>query len=139
MPWQCTGFEGLFLGPCEHAKLLQSCPTLCNPIDYSLPGSSVHGILQARILKWVAMPFARGSSRPKDRTCDSCLLRCQEGSLPLVSPEPPQPNCEFQIELNSLPYKSQWKSVFLLRKHFGENYFSLASFSYILHGHLIPQ
>ena len=38
---------------CVHAKLLQSCPTLCNPMDCSLPGSSVHGILQARILEWV--------------------------------------------------------------------------------------
>ena len=37
-------------GPCVHAKLLQSCPTLCNPMDSSPPGSSVHGILQARIL-----------------------------------------------------------------------------------------
>ena len=39
----------------------QSCLTLCNPTDYSQPGSSVHGILQARILKWVAMPSSRGS------------------------------------------------------------------------------
>ena len=46
----------------------QSCPTLCNPVDYSLPGSSVHGILQARILRWVAILFYRGSSRSRDRT-----------------------------------------------------------------------
>ena len=46
----------------------QSCPTLCDPMDYSPPGSSVHGILQARILEWVAMPFSRGSSQPRDRT-----------------------------------------------------------------------
>ena len=43
-----------------HAKLLQSCPTLCHPIDHSPPGSPVHGILQAVVLKWVAMPFSRG-------------------------------------------------------------------------------
>ena len=43
-----------------------SCPTLCDPMDCSLPGSSVHGILQARILEWVAMPFSRGSSQPRD-------------------------------------------------------------------------
>ena len=49
---------------CMHAKSLQSCPSLCNPMDYSLPGSSVHGILQARILEWVAMPSSRGSSDP---------------------------------------------------------------------------
>ena len=44
---------------CMHAESLQLCPTLCHPMDYSLQGSSVHGILQARILEWVAMPFSR--------------------------------------------------------------------------------
>jgi len=46
----------------------QLCPTLCNPMDCSPSGSSVHGILQARILEWVAIPFSRGSSRPRDQT-----------------------------------------------------------------------
>ena len=50
------------------AKLLQLCPTLCDPIDCSPPGSSVHGVLQARILEWVAMSSSRGSSRPRDGT-----------------------------------------------------------------------
>ena len=45
-----------------HVKLLQSCLTLCNPMDGSLQASSVHGILQARILEWVAMPSSKGSS-----------------------------------------------------------------------------
>ena len=49
-------------------KVIQSCLTLCNPMNCSLPGSSVHGILQARILQWVANPFSRGSSQPMDRT-----------------------------------------------------------------------
>ena len=49
---------------CMHAKLLQSCPTLCNPADCSLPGSSVHGILQARIVEWVALPSSRGIYLP---------------------------------------------------------------------------
>ena len=44
---------------CMFAKSLQSCPTLCDPMDYSLPGSSVHGILQARILEWVAISSCR--------------------------------------------------------------------------------
>ena len=44
-----------------YAKSLQSCPTLCDPIDCSLPGSSVHEILQAGILQWVAMPSSGGS------------------------------------------------------------------------------
>ena len=43
------------------AKSLQSCPTLCDPMDCSLPGSSIHGILQARILEWIAISFSRGS------------------------------------------------------------------------------
>ena len=50
------------------AKLLQLCPTLCDPIDCSLPGSSVHGIFQARILEWVVMPSSRVSSQPRDGT-----------------------------------------------------------------------
>ena len=51
----------------------QSCLTLGDPVDCSPPGSSVHGILQARRLEWVAMPFSRGSSRPRDRTQVSCV------------------------------------------------------------------
>ena len=50
------------------AELLQSCLTLCSPIDCSQPGYSVHGILQARILEWVAIPSSRGSSQPRDQT-----------------------------------------------------------------------
>ena len=49
-------------------KFAQSCLTLCNPMDYT-----VYGILQARILEWVAIPFSRGSSKPRDRTQVSCI------------------------------------------------------------------
>ena len=53
-----------------------SCVQLfCDPMDCSLPGSSVHGILQARILEWVAIFFSRGSFQPRDRTHVSCLGR----------------------------------------------------------------
>ena len=51
----------------------QSCPTLGDPMDCSLSGSSVHGILQERILEWVAISFSRGSSRPRDGTWASCI------------------------------------------------------------------
>ena len=51
-----------------HTKLLQSCPTLCDTMDYSLPGLSVHEILPVRILEWIAMPSSRGSSQPRDQT-----------------------------------------------------------------------
>ena len=51
----------------------QSCPTICDAMDYSPPGSSVHGIFQTRILEWVAIPFSRGSSQPRDQTWVSCI------------------------------------------------------------------
>ena len=52
----------------SESEVAQSCPTLCDPVDCSPPGSSVHGILQARILEWVAISFSKGSSRPRDQT-----------------------------------------------------------------------
>ena len=55
--------------------MLDSCLTLCDPVDYSLPGSSVHGIFQARVLEWVAISFSRGSSQPRDQTHVSCIGR----------------------------------------------------------------
>ena len=55
---------------CMHA---QSCPALCDPMDCSWPGSSVHGILQARILEWVAMQSSKGSSWPRDGTQVFCI------------------------------------------------------------------
>ena len=54
----------------EHA---QSCPTLCNPMDCSPRGSSVHGLFQARKLEWAAISSSNGSSRSRDRTCISCI------------------------------------------------------------------
>ena len=61
------------LGLSMSAKSLQSCSILCDPMGCSLPGSSVHGILQARILEWVTMPSSRGSSPPWDQTHASCI------------------------------------------------------------------
>ena len=58
----------IYKSACLHAKSLQSCPTLCNPVDCSPQGSSVCNILLARILKWVAITFSRGSSWPRNRT-----------------------------------------------------------------------
>ena len=55
-------------GFCVCVLIVQSCLTLCDPVNCSPPASSVHGILQARILEWVAIPFSRGSSRPKNQT-----------------------------------------------------------------------
>ena len=76
----CKQFR-FVLGICMPAKSLQSYPILCDPMDYSPPGSSVHGILQARILDWVAMPSSRGSFPTQElNQCLLHLLHWQAGS-----------------------------------------------------------
>ena len=55
------------------SEVAQSCPTLCDPMDCSLQGSSVHGIFQARVLEWIAISFSRESSQPRDWTQVSCI------------------------------------------------------------------
>ena len=67
--------------------ITQLCLTLCNPMDSSPPGSSVYGILQARILEWVAMPTSRGSPRPQGSNL--CLLRLLALTGRFFTTEPP--------------------------------------------------
>ena len=65
----------IYMCPCWHTQL---CLTVCGPMDYCLSGSSVHGILQARVLEWVAILFSRGSSWSRDQmwvSCISCIGR----------------------------------------------------------------
>ena len=84
--------DSLLLFPCiyipctvhVYAKLFQSCPTLWDPMDCSLPGSLVHGILQAKILEWVAIPFSGMSLTQGSSLHLLGLLHWQAGSLPLV-------------------------------------------------------
>ena len=57
----------------KESEVAQSCPTLWDPMDYSPPGSSVHGILKARVLEWVAISFSRRPSQPRDQTQVSCI------------------------------------------------------------------
>ena len=77
IPWLVLLVLELALCPhgflCSHAQSLLSCPTLCDPMDCSPPGSSVHGIFQAGILEWVAISSSRGSSHPRGQTCVSCI------------------------------------------------------------------
>ena len=61
-------------GSVQFSSVTQSCPTLWDPVDCSPPGSSVHGILQARIPEWVVIPLSKGSSQPRDRTQVSCVV-----------------------------------------------------------------
>ena len=99
----------LFLIPlflCMHANSLQLCLTLCDPMDCSSLSSSVHSILQARILEWVAMPSSRGSSSPRDWTHVSCLLYWQVGSLLLSPPGKPHSTVyHLIIFLSSFPIR----------------------------------
>ena len=76
------------------AQSPQSCPTLCDPVDCSPPGYSVHGISQARILEWVVVPSFRRSSQPRDWTPVSYLSRTG-WFLPLVPPGKPVLNIPF--------------------------------------------
>ena len=70
----CLAFS---INACMHAKSLQSCLILCDPIVCSPPGSSVHGILQARILESVAMPSSRGSSQPRSHALQADSLHSE--------------------------------------------------------------
>ena len=63
----------LITGKTMCVLVTELCPTLCDPMNCSLPGFSFHGILQVRILEWIAIPFSRGSSRPRDGTLVSCI------------------------------------------------------------------
>ena len=66
--------RNIFYKPGEgEGEVAQSCPTLCDPMDYNLPGFSVHGILQARILKWIAISFFRGAFQPRDQILVSLI------------------------------------------------------------------
>ena len=83
----------------------QSCLTLWDPMDCSPPASSVHGILQAGIMEWVAISYSGGSSRPRDRTRVSYIsLHLQAGSLPLAphgKPRVPAQGVENVLQLDS--------------------------------------
>ena len=69
-PFKLSNLFNIHMYACS---VTQPCPTLCDPMDYSPPGSSVHGILQARILEWVAISFSKRSSWPRDWTRVSCI------------------------------------------------------------------
>ena len=84
--WTLVLLNGIS-GICTRAKSLQSCPALCDPIDCSPPRSSVHGILQARILEWVAIPSSRESSPIKLVSCISCIAGGLFTTEPLGKPK----------------------------------------------------
>ena len=102
-------------------KLLvaQSCLSLCNPIDYSSPGSSVHGILQARILEWVAKPSSRGSSGPRDQTHVSCT---EADSLPSEPSDKPWGKRDAKIseKKGKKKFPGRWNIFRVISKYFSD-------------------
>ena len=87
----------------------QSCPTLCDPMDWSLPGSSIHGIFQAKMLEWVAISYSRGSSWSRDGTHVSCIS-CLAGGFFATMPHILRPK--------SRDFCRPFGHVMFLHKHF---------------------
>ena len=87
MIWE-NGIETRKLSYVKWSEVTQSCPTLCDPVDCSLPGSSVHGILQARILEWVAISFSRNlpdpGIEPRSPTLLADALRSEPPGKPII-------------------------------------------------------
>ena len=95
---------------CKLSDISQSCPTLCDPMDYSLPGSSVHGIFQSGIMEWATISFSRGSSQPRDSTpglphCRQALYHLSHQVLPTIS----DPACPSSP--NKICYLKYWLSM----------------------------
>jgi len=88
--WLLLDVSPLYLHCC--CSVAQSCPTFCDPMDCSPPGSSVYGIFQARILEWAAISFSRGSSWPRDRTLITCIAGRFFTAEPQGKPLVPSPN-----------------------------------------------
>ena len=100
--WDASG-QFLWMQPAENESesVCHSVMTLCDPMDCSPPVSSVHGILQARTLKWVAIPFSRGSSRPRDWTQSPALQADSLLSEPLGKPSAENGDLETRREVGT--------------------------------------
>ena len=92
LDWKKHKLESRLPAAAAAAKSLQSCPTLCDPMVCSLPGSSVHGIFQARVLEWVAISFPRGIFPTQG--LNPCLPHCRQTLLPS---EPPGKSTNWKI------------------------------------------
>ena len=84
-------------------EVAQSCPTLCDPTDCSLPGSSVHGIFQAIVLEWIAISFSRGSSQPRARTRVSRIVDRSFTVWATLN--------KFKTWVGKIPWRRKWQST----------------------------
>ena len=100
---------------------IQSCPILCNPMDYIFPGFSVHGIVQARILEWGAISSSRGSSCPREWICVSKSLALQSDSLALGHLGKGHKSCQWKPSRNEVLLKRACPPSENLRKLLGHH------------------
>ena len=121
------------------AKSLQLCLTFCDPMDYNLPGFSVHGILQARILEWVVFAVFQGIFSTQGSNLSLlCLLQWQAGSLPLAPPGKPNIVAYFQLKrfssdlayISSTLFQCASKKCFLIWDLFPPFWLFLPYFEY---------
>ena len=113
---QCTLFPLVspvrICDPCMRAKSLQSCLTPCSPMDHSLPGSSLHGILQARILEWVAIPFSRDLPNPGIEAMSLASLALAGRFFTTVPPGKPTMEYQSAVKKNGmLPFAATWMQL----------------------------
>ena len=125
---------GFISGLCMYVLVTQSCLTLCNPIDWGPLGSSVHGILQARILEWIAIPFSMDLSDPEiePRSLSLQIDSCFPGSTSAKEPACQCRRCKrcwFNPWVRNIPWRRTWQPtpVILLGKSYGQR--SLAGYS----------
>ena len=97
-----------------HARSLQLCPTLCDPMNCNLPRFSIHAILQAIILVWVVMPSSRGSSQPRDWTRVSCSC-CTAGKFFTAEPLGKPSKHGIHIQISKLPITVKSKTLLLCK------------------------
>ena len=91
----------------------KSCPTLCNPMDYNPPGSSVHGILQARILKWVAIPSPGDLPNPGFKPGSPALQADSLPTEPAGKPQHSRKRCHFHAHPSSSTRDLSWRNKFV--------------------------
>ena len=110
-----TSLDVWMAGACAWMCAVTSVVSDCDPMGQSQPGSSAHGILQARILEWVPMPSPRGSSLPRNWTCiSSVYLHWQTDSLPLAKPGKPP----VRVGTTENPFLHQYNENILEKGHF---------------------
>ena len=99
--WWVTQFS--WVSPMYVCSVAKLCPTLCNPVNCNLPGSSVHVISQMRTLEWISISSSRGSPWLRDWTCGSCCIFCLADRFLTIEP-PGKPDVYMLLDFDFLLY-----------------------------------